>query len=69
MIERDDGAIVAFEVMATSRVDGGELRGLRKLRDAAGDAFRAGVALFLGSRSYTCGDRLHVMPLDRLRAA
>lgn len=68
VVERDDGAIVAFEVKASSRVPGDELRGLRKLRAATKDAFLAGVVLYLGERSYTYEDRLHVMPVDRLWA-
>lgn len=66
VIERDDGAILAFEVKAGSRVPGDAFRGLRKLRDAVGDAFVAGIALYLGERSYTYDDRLHVMPVDLL---
>lgn len=66
VVERDDGALVAFEVKTAGRVPGGDLRGLRKLREATGEAFLAGVALYLGERSYTYEDRLHVMPLDRL---
>jgi predicted AAA+ superfamily ATPase len=66
VVERSDGALVAFEVKTASRVPGGELRHLRKLRDAVGDAFLAGVSLYLGERSYTYEDRLHVMPVDRL---
>jgi predicted AAA+ superfamily ATPase len=66
VIERDDGAVIAFEVKAASRVPGESLRGLRKLRDAYGDAFTAGVALYMGNRSYTHEDRLHVMPVDRI---
>ena len=68
VVERDDGAIVGFEVKAASRVPGDELRGLRKLREATKDAFLAGVVLYLGERSYTYEDRLHVVPVDRLWA-
>lgn len=66
VIEFDDGAVVAFEVKAGERVRGPDLRGLRKLRDALGTRFVGGVALSLGSRSYTYEDKLHVMPVDRL---
>ncbi|MCK9894419.1 ATP-binding protein [Frankia sp. AgB32] len=68
VVERDDGALLAFEVKAAGRVPGEDLAPLRKLRDAAGDAFVAGVALYLGARSYTYEDRLHVMPVDRIWA-
>ncbi|MDP9100873.1 MAG: ATP-binding protein [Actinomycetota bacterium] len=66
VIERGDGAVIAFEVKAAGRVPGDELRGLRKLREALGDAFIAGVALYTGARTYQHEDRLWVVPLDRL---
>jgi hypothetical protein len=66
VVERVDGAVVAFEVKAAQRVDAKELAPLRKLRAALGRAFVAGVALHLGAQSYTAEDRLHVLPLDRL---
>ena len=64
--EFDDGRVLAFEVKANERVPGGDLNGLRKLRDALGERFIAGVAFSTGARSYTYEDRLHVMPIDRL---
>ena len=66
IIERDDGAVVAFEVKASARVPGQGMRSLAKLRDAVGPAFIAGVALYLGSRSYTFAERLLVLPVDRI---
>lgn len=66
VIEDYDGRVLAFEVKASERVRGSELKGLRKLREAVGDNFVAGVAFSTGSRSYTVEDRLHVMPIDRL---
>lgn len=65
VIEFDDGRVLAFEAKAGERVRGTDLRGLRKLRDSLGERFVAGVALSLGTRSYTFEERLHVMPLDR----
>ena len=47
VVERDDGSVVAFEVKAGSRVAPEDLRPLRKLREAAGDAFVAGIALWM----------------------
>lgn len=66
VIERDDGAVVAFEVKATQRVDQRELAPLRKLRDATGPSFLAGIALHLGAQSYVADDRLHVTPVNAL---
>lgn len=66
VIEFDDGGVLAFEVKSGERVSGADLRGLRKLREALGTRFVAGVALSTGSRSYTHEDRIHVLPIDRL---
>lgn len=66
VVELDDGRVLGFEVKAAQRVSGADLGGLRKLRDALGDRFAAGMAFSTGSRSYTCEDRLHVLPVDRL---
>jgi len=68
VVERDDGAIIAFEVKTSSRVRAEGFNPMRKLRDRMGDAFLAGVVLHLGQRTYTFEDRLHVMPVDRLWA-
>jgi predicted AAA+ superfamily ATPase len=69
VVESDDGDVVAFEVKAGQRVDGRALAPLRKLRDAVGAAFVAGVALHLGAHAYEAEDRLHVMPVDQLWSA
>jgi len=66
IIEFDDGTVLAFEVKSGERVSAGDLKGLRKLREALGARFVAGVAFSTGTRSYTQEDRLHVMPIDRL---
>jgi len=69
VVERDDGAVVGFEVKAAGRAAGDDFRGLRKLRDTLGEAFIAGVVLYTGARGYTYDDRLHAMPIDRLWTA
>lgn len=66
VVELDDGGIVGFEIKVAGRVPGSELGPLKKLRHAVGRNFRAGFVLYLGTRSYTFEDRLHVLPLDRL---
>jgi uncharacterized protein len=66
VVQFDDGSVLAFEVKSGERVAGSDLKGMRKLREALGERFLAGVAFSMGSRSYTYEDRLHVMPLDRL---
>jgi uncharacterized protein len=66
ILELDDGRVFGFEIKAGERISGGDLQGLRELRDRVGPRFAAGIALSLGTRSYTFEDRIHVMPLDRL---
>jgi predicted AAA+ superfamily ATPase len=66
VVEDDEGQVAAFEVKAGDRVPGSDLKGLRKLREALGTRFVAGVALCTGPRSYTAEDRIHVLPIDRL---
>ena len=61
VVERDDGAMVAFEVEAAGRVPGDDFRGLRKLRNAVGEAFLAGTVLYTGERGYTYENRLYVL--------
>jgi uncharacterized protein len=68
VVERDDGSLIALEVKAGSRAQGSDFRGLRKLREATGDAFTAGAVLYLGERAYTHEDRLHALPVSRLWA-
>jgi hypothetical protein len=66
VVEFDDDQVLAFELRASERAAGPATAGLRELRDLRGDCFIAGVVLTTGRRSYTCEDRIHVMPLDRL---
>lgn len=64
----DDGAgrIAGVEVKAASTVHERDLRGLRKLRDAAGTRFASGVVLYDGSATIRFGDALFAVPLRRL---
>lgn len=66
VLERDDGSILAFEVKAAARASDSDFRPLRKLANAVGSAFVAGIVLYTGERSYNLEDNLFVMPIDRL---
>lgn len=66
VLERGDGGVLAFEVKAAGRVPGADMRPLRKLRDALGERFLAGIALYTGAQAYRVEDRLHVLPIDRI---
>jgi hypothetical protein len=66
VLEREDGGVLAFEVKAAGQVAGRDARHLRKLRDALGERFLAGIALYMGRRAYNLEDRLYAMPVDRI---
>lgn len=59
-------AVAGVEVKAAATVTDGDLRGLRKLRDAAGPRFAAGVVLYDGPTTIRFGDGLYAVPLRRL---
>lgn len=68
VVERRDGGVVAFEIKAAGRVAEADLHHLRKLREALGERFLLGVALYTGTSAYRADDRLHVLPIDRIWA-
>jgi len=56
----------AHEVKAASRVLGGDLESLVKLKRKLGSQFLGGVVLYTGTRAYSYESDLHVLPVDRL---
>lgn len=63
IIERGARLLAGVEVKAAATVTERDFRGLRKLRDAAGQRFAAGVVLYDGEITASFGDRLHAIPL------
>ena len=51
---------------SAASVSDADLRGLRKLRDAAGPRFQAGVVLYDGTSTISFGDNLYAVPLRAL---
>jgi predicted AAA+ superfamily ATPase len=66
VVERGDGGVLAFEVKASGQMASHDARHLRHLRDALGERFLAGVALYTGAHAYRLDDRLYAAPIDRL---
>ena len=58
--------IAGVEVKAAATVGDADFRGLRKLQDAAGSAFAAGVVLYDGSATVRFGNGLFAVPVRRL---
>lgn len=66
VLENASGAIVGVEVKATATVRSDDTRGLRKLRDRAGDRFVAGYVVSTGAQTLPFGDRLWSLPVSAL---
>ncbi len=62
-----DGSVVGIEVKASTRVHPADRRGLRKLRDALGERFSAGVVFHTGPHCvrYADDERIVALPVDR----
>ena len=66
VIERGIRAVAGVEVKAAASVTDHDFRGLRKLREAAGDRFVHGVVLYDGTATIPFGDRFHAVPIRSL---
>ena len=60
------GLVSGVEVKAGATVTRSDFRGLRKLKDACGSSFAAGVVLYDGTTSVSFGDRLRAVPVRLL---
>ena len=63
VIEQGGRALAAIEIKASATVTSGDFRGIRKLRDAVGQRFAAGVVLYDGETSVGFVDRLYAVPI------
>ncbi|TLY99683.1 MAG: DUF4143 domain-containing protein [Gammaproteobacteria bacterium] len=66
VLEFGSVAVAGIEVKAAATVVEGDFRGLRKLREAAGQRFRSGVVLYDGTASVSFGDGLFAVPIRRV---
>lgn len=66
VIERGAGALAGVEVKASATVRDSDFRGIRRLRDAAGERFSRGVVLYGGERNLRFGEGLYAVPLRSL---
>ncbi len=63
VLERGAGQVAGVEVKASATVTSADFRGLRKLKEAAGNRFAAGVVLYDGEASVGFGDGLYAVPI------
>lgn len=66
VLEDGTGRLAGVEVKAAATVHERDLRGLRKLREAAGTRFACGVVLYDGRATIRFGDSLFAVPLRHL---
>ena len=66
VMQRGPRALAGLEVKASATVTRGDFRSLRKLADALGERFVAGVVLYDGENVVSFGDRLKAVPIRRL---
>ena len=66
VIEKGSIAVAGVEAKASSTVRDSDFRGLRKLKDAAGDRFAGGVVLYDGERCWSFGEGLSAVPIRSL---
>lgn len=66
VIERGVRQVAGVEIKAAATVAPADFRGLRKLKEAAGQRFAAGVVLYDGEISASFGDGLYAVPLRSL---
>jgi hypothetical protein len=66
VIERGTRAVAGVEIKAGATVRGGDFRGMRKLKEAAGKRFVAGVVLYDGETPARFGEGMYAVPLRRL---
>jgi len=66
VLERGLHSVAGVEVKTAASVDEGDLKGLRKLAEAAGKDFVAGVVLYDGDTTLKLGQNLFAVPLASL---
>ncbi len=63
VLERGPREVAGVEVKAGATVTASDFRGLRKLQEASGARFKAGIVLYDGEVTLPFGDRLHAVPV------
>ena len=66
VLEQGAGMVAGVEVKAAATVTATDFRGLRKLKEAAGRRFKAGVVLYDGEVTAPFGEGFYAVPIRRL---
>ena len=66
VLEMSGQQVAGIEIKAAPTVTASDFRGLRKLRQASGKRFSAGVVLYDGETAMPFGDNLYAVPIRRI---
>ena len=66
VVERGPLELAGIEVKASATVTPADFKGLRKLKDATGQRFKAGVVLYDGEACAGFGDGMYAVPIRML---
>ena len=66
VLERGPHELVGVEIKASATLTPADFRGLRKLKEATGQRFKAGVVLYDGEACAGFGDGLYAVPVRML---
>lgn len=66
VVERDALSLVGLEVKASATVNKADFKGLRRLKNAAGDRFKGGALVYTGETILPFGDTMYALPLPLL---
>ena len=66
VLESPSGDLVGIEVKAALRVRDEDTKGLRLLKELAGERFRRGIVLYAGEQHIHLGKDLHALPIESL---
>ncbi len=66
VLEMSGQQVAGIEIKAAATVTASDFRGLRKLRQASGKRFSAGVVLYDGETAMPFGDNLYAVPIRRI---
>ena len=68
MLENNRGEVAAVEVKAAATLRSSDWKWLKKLADARGERFRAGIVVYAGEQTVPLGGRLWAVPYSGLWA-
>jgi predicted AAA+ superfamily ATPase len=66
VLEGQNKKIVGIEVKSSTKVDGGDLSGLKRLKEMAGDKFAKGIILYAGEHPIALDDKIYALPINSL---